>query len=131
MTPINFKVGDDDYQLIPHTGFTALNLDRKVLGLVGKMAVGLVDNDEVSAYAMLSGAFAEMSDSDYRWLVETTLNRVTVTTQGKKNFSLGDMDVIAEHFSGKMDEMYSVMMKVWQLEKLSPFAKAPKLTDGA
>ena len=129
MEPINFKVGNDEYQLIPHTGFTALDLDRKVLGLVGKMASGMVDGDEFSAYAMLSGAFSEMSASDYRWLVDTTLNRVTVVTSGKKSFSLGDMDVIASHFSGKMDEMYTVMMKVWQLEKLSPFAKAP--TDGA
>ena len=129
MEPINFKVGNDEYQLLPHTGFTALDLDRKVLGLVGKMAAGMVDGDEFSAYAMLSGAFSEMSASDYRWLVDTTLNRVTVVTSGKKSFSLGDMDVIAAHFAGKMDEMYTVMMKVWQLEKLSPFAKAP--TDGA
>ena len=127
MTPINFKVGDEEYQLLPHTGFTAVNLDRKVLGLVGRIAISgaSLTDGEIGAFAALSGAFSEMGDSEYRWIVENTLNRVTVVTPGKKNYSLADMDVIAEHFSGKMNQLYEVMVRVWKEEKLSPFATAP------
>lgn len=128
MTPINFKVGEEEYQLMPHTGFVAINLDRKVLSLIGKMAVSGSDikDDELGAFAALSGALSELADSEYRWIVENTLNRLTVVTSGKKNYSLNDMDAIAEHFSGKMGELYEVMVRVWKEERLSPFATAPK-----
>lgn len=126
MTPVNFKVGDEEYQLLPHTGFTAINLDRKVLGLVGRMATAFAGDDDMAAFAMLSGALSDMGDSEYRWLVETTLGRVTVVTPGKKNVSLGDMDAIAEHFSGNMGGLYELLIRVWKEEKLTPFAVAPK-----
>lgn len=132
MDPINFKVGEDEYQLLPHTGFTAINLDRKVLGIIGKMAASgdMFSDDDAGAFAALSGVLSEMSDSEYRWIVENTLNRLTVVTPGKKNFSLGDMDVISEHFSKNMNLLYEVMVRVWKEEKLSPFAAAPKVTAG-
>lgn len=127
MTPINFKVGDDEYQLLPHTGFTAVNLDRKVLGLVGKMASSgmSLSDGEMGAFAALSGALSDLDDGEYRWIVETTLNRLTVVTPGQKNRSLSDMDAISEHFSGKMNQLYEVLVQVWKEEKLSPFAVAP------
>lgn len=128
MTPINFKVGEEEYQLLPHTGFTAIDLDRKVLGLIGRIALSgsEIQDEGLGAFAALSGALSEMSASEYRWIVENTLNRLTVVTSGKKSYSLGDMDSIAAHFSGRMGELYEVMVKVWKEEKLSPFATAPK-----
>lgn len=127
MTPVNFKVGEDEYQLLPHTGFEAINLDRKVLGLIGRMArSGSALSDDMTAFAVLADTLAELGDSEYRWIVGTTLKNVTVVTSGKKNVSLSDMDKVAEHFSGKFNDLYAVLIQVWKEEKLSPFATAPK-----
>ena len=132
MTPINFKVGDEEYQLLPHTGFEALDLDRKVLGVIGRMAMnGVILDDEMGAFAAMSGTLSEMPTSEYHWLVKTTFSNLTVVTPGKKNVTLSDEKVIAEHFAGRLNELYTVMLRVWKEEKLSPFAAAPKNQDGA
>lgn len=132
MKPINFKIGDDDYQLLPHTGFEAVDLDRKVLGIVGQMArTGMFLDDEADAFAAMSGVFADMGRDDFRWIVETTLKNVTVVTPGKKNVTLSDFDIVTNHFEGRFNEIYVLLVKVWKEERLSPFAKAPKEADGS
>lgn len=132
MKPINFKVGEDEYQLLPHTGFEAMDLDRKVLGIVGQMArTGMFLDDEADAFAAMSGVFADMGRDDFRWIVETTLKNVTVVTPGKKNFTLSDFDIVTKHFEGRFNEIYVLLVKVWKEERLSPFAKAPKEADGS
>lgn len=130
MTPINFEIDGEQYQLLPHTGFEAINLDRKVLGLIGRMArSGPEMSDDMGAFAVLADTLAELGDSEYKWIVGTTLSHVTVITAGKKNVALSDMDKVAEHFSGKFNDLYAVLIQVWKEEKLSPFAVAP--TTGA
>lgn len=132
MKPINFKIGEDEYQLLPHTGFEAMDLDRKVLGVVGQMArTGMFLDDETDAFAAMSGVFADMGRDDFRWIVETTLKNVTVVTPGKKNFTLSDFDIVTNHFEGRFNEIYVLLVKVWKEERLSPFAKAPKEADGS
>ena len=132
MKPINFKIGEDDYQLLPHTGFEAMDLDRKVLGIVGQMALtGMFLDDEADAFAAMSGVFADMGREDFRWIVETTLKNVTVVTPGKKNVTLSDFDIVTNHFEGRFNEIYVLLVKVWKEERLSPFAKAPKEADGS
>ena len=112
MTPVNFKVGEEEYQLLPHTGFEAMDLDRKVLGLVGKMARnGDLLEDDIYAMAALSTTLSDLGSSDYRWLVETTFRNVTVVTPGKKNVSLSDIDAVAEHFAGHMNDMYTALTR--------------------
>lgn len=131
MKPINFKIGDDDYQLLPHTGFEAMDLDRKVLGVVGRMAqTGMFLDDEADAFAAMSGVFSDMGREDFRWIVETTLKNVTVVTPGKKNVTLSDFEIVTSHFEGRFNEIYALLVKVWKEERLSPFAKAPKATVG-
>ena len=126
MEPINFKVASDEYQLLPHTGFNAIDLDRKVLGLIGKMArQGLDINDDVEAFALLANTLSELSTPDFKWLLETTLAAVTVVTKGQKFVTLDSFDAIAAHFEQKRSQMYAVMLQVWKLEKLSPFVTAP------
>ena len=132
MKPINFKIGEDEYQLLPHTGFEAMDLDRKVLGVVGQMArTGMFLDDEADAFAAMSGVFADMGRDDFRWIVETTMKNVTVVTPGKKNFTLSDFDIVTNHFEGRFNEIYVLLVKVWKEERLSPFAKAPKEADGS
>ena len=132
MKPINFKIGEDEYQLLPHTGFEAMDLDRKVLGVVGQMArTGMFLDDEADAFAAMSGVFADMGRDDFRWIVETTLKTVTVVTLGKKNVTLSDFDIVTNHFEGRFNEIYVLLVKVWKEERLSPFAKAPKEADGS
>lgn len=132
MKPINFKIGDDEYQLLPHTGFEAMDLDRKVLGVVGQMArTGMFLDDEADAFVAMSGVFADMGRDDFRWIVETTLKNVTVVTPGKKNFTLSDFDIVTNHFEGRFNEIYVLLVRVWKEERLSPFAKAPKEADGS
>ena len=132
MKPINFKIGEDEYQLLPHTGFEAMDLDRKVLGIVGQMArTGMFLDDEADAFAAMSGVFSDMGRDDFRWIVETTLKNVIVVTPGKKNFTLSDFDIVTNHFEGRFNEIYVLLVKVWKEERLSPFAKAPKEADGS
>ena len=132
MKPINFKIGEDEYQLLPHTGFEAMDLDRKVLGVVGQMArTGMFLDGEADAFAAMSGVFADMGRDDFRWIVETTLKNVTVVTPGKKNVTLSDFDIVTNHFDGRFNEIYVLLVKVWKEERLSPFAKAPKEADGS
>jgi len=133
MNHIDFEVGSDSYQLLPHTGFDAMDLDRKVLGLIGRVASrGIAFTDDVEAFALLANVISEMPREEFRWLMETTLGSVTVTTKGQKFKTLKDSEAIAAHFENKRAEMYAVMLKVWKLEKLSPFATAPDAeTDGS
>lgn len=131
MVPVNFKVGSEQYQLLPHTGFEALNLDRKVLGLIGRVArSGIAILDDGDAYAALADTMSTLDDSEYQWIVGTTLKNVTVTTEGKKNVTLSDMDIVAEHFAGNYTELYAVLIRVWKEEKLSPFAVALNTQSG-
>ena len=120
MEAIHFSVASDEYQLLPHTGFDAIDLDRKVLGLIGKMArQGLDINDDVEAFALLANTLSELSTPDFKWLLETTLSAVTVVTKGQKFVTLDSFDAIAAHFEQKRSQMYA------KLEKLSPFVTAP------
>ena len=106
MEAINFKVASDEYQLLPHTGFDAIDLDRKVLGLIGKMArQGLDINDDVEAFALLANTLSELSTPDFKWLLETTLSAVTVVTKGQKFVTLDSFDAIAAHFEQKRSQM--------------------------
>ena len=90
MEAINFKVASDEYQLLPHTGFDAIDLDRKVLGLIGKMArQGLDINDDVEAFALLANTLSELSTPDFKWLLETTLSAVTVVTKAITGYKSG------------------------------------------
>lgn len=127
MEPINFKVGDDDYQLLPHTGFAAINLDRKVTGLIGRFVDGSSDViNASSAFSLLASVFESYSDGDFRWIVEETLKNVTVTTAGKKSVRLYDMEIISAHFKKQYPNLYAVLFEVWRLEEFSPFAMAPQ-----
>ena len=100
MNPVSFELENEKYQLIPHTGFEAINLYRKVNGAVGNMVNALpkVGVDGASSFAAIAAAFEGYGDDEFRILVETTLKNVTVVTPGKKNVSLSDMDAIASHF---------------------------------
>lgn len=70
-------------------------------------------------------------NDEYRWLVGTTLSRVTVTTPGKKAVRLSDMDAVADHFRGRGSELCAAMLTVWRKEKLSPFERAQEVEEGA
>lgn len=127
MNSQTFEINGEKYQLLPHTGFIALNLDRKVTSLFGRMfAVGFGKDipQEQASFLALSEALGNLSDDDYRWLVSNTLSTVTVVTEGKKNFSFNTqnpMDTIANHFAGRHMDLTIVLLKVWELEKFSPF----------
>lgn len=127
MNPVSFELDNEKYQLIPHTGFEAINLYRKVNGAVGNMVNALPKGgvDGASSFAAIAAAFEGYGDDEFRILVETTLKNVTVVTPGKKNVSLSDMDAIAAHFDGRLGGMYSLLFEVWDREKMLPFELAP------
>lgn len=125
LEPIDFELGGESYQLIPHAGFSALNLDRKVTALFGKVVSGYLGTPtEAELYARLTAALGELPDEEFKWLVATTFSAVTVTTPGQKSRSLGSADLVAEHFAGRLKDVNATMLRVWQLEKLSPFGEA-------
>lgn len=128
MNPVNFSLSGEDYQLLPHTGFQAVNLYRKVNGAVGHIvaAYAPADGDAGRAgFAAMASAFEGYSEDEFRWLVETTLSHVSVVTPGRKQFSLSDMEKVGEHFAGRWADMYGLLFEVWSREKMLPFEMAP------
>nr|DAW36112.1 MAG TPA: tail assembly chaperone protein [Caudoviricetes sp.] len=133
MKPVNFSLSGEDYQLLPHTGFEAVNLYRKVNGAVGHIVAAFDSkaNPGSAGFSAIASAFSEIGEDEFRWLAGTTLSHVTVVTPGKKNLSLRDMDAVAEHFDGRWAGMYELMFQVWSLEKMLPFEMSPETgTDG-
>lgn len=129
LKPINLTLGGDNYQLLPHTGFEAIDLHRKANGVIARIA-GRFDAKSAGQAADLAayyGVFETYSSVEYADLLVSTLNRVTVVTVGKKNQALSDMDRIAEHFQGRYDEMWTLVFMVWGEEKLIPFKIAPAM----
>lgn len=127
--PENFELDGESYQLLPHTGFAALDLDRKVTALFGRLAVATTaepGSDEYSRefFSALGRTLEGYTQREYRDLIESTLSRVTVTTPGKKNVSLATADAVAEHFAGRYAGLYNVLFKVWELNRFSPFGMA-------
>lgn len=140
MTPIDFEVCGESYQLLPHTGFASFDLARKVQHFCTNLyssprLAGLDSKSDEYALEFLnafSDEIFELSSSEYRSLVENTLCRVTVTTEGKKNVALGNFEAISAHFGNRYTDMYTVMFKVWILSKFPPFGEAPETqTAGA
>ena len=132
LEPLNFELGGESYQLLPHTGFAALDLDRKVTALMGRIVGNAgADSDDFPnrIFVALGSALSEYSPSEYRDIVESTLSRVTVTTTGKKNVSLSTSDAVAEHFAGRYADLYNLLFKVWELNRFSPFAQ-PRTEPG-
>lgn len=129
LKPINLSLGGDNYQLLPHTGFEAIDLHRKANGVIARMAgrFEFGSAGQAADLAAFSGAFETYSSAEYADLLVSTLNRVTVVTIGKKNQALSDMDRIAEQFQGRFDEMLTLVFMVWGEEKLIPFKIAPAM----
>lgn len=132
MAPIDFTLDGESYQLIPHTGFEAVRLHSKVNGVVGDM-VSLIPrgaNAGAASFSAIAGAFADCGDEEFKWLLETTLKNVTVTTAGKKNESLSDMEKISKHFELRLNKMYDLLFEVWDREKMLPFELVPETEPG-
>lgn len=127
MNPVSFDLDGEKYQLIPHTGFEAINLYRKVNGAVGNIVSAMPTdrNDGNASFAAIASAFEGYSDEDFRLLVETTLKNVTVVTPGKKFETLSSMEAVAALFEGRLGRMYDLLFEVWDREKMLPFELAP------
>lgn len=122
IVPQNFDLNGESYQLVAHTGFTALNLQAKVSALYTALFRENKDLDDVGLFQALTEKMGSLPEADLKWILETTLNQTTVTTAGKKNVTLKDSDAIAAHFEGRsFADLYGLLFKVWELEKLGPF----------
>lgn len=127
MNPVSFDLDGEKYQFLPHTGFEAINLYRKVNGAVGNIVSAMPTDrmDGNASFAAIASAFEGYAEDDFRWLVETTLKNVTVVTPGKKFETLSSMDAVAAHFEGRLGRMYDLLFEVWDREKMLPFELAP------
>ena len=127
MQPTNFELDGEKYQLLPHTGFEALDLYRKVNDAIGGIidAPSVPGNENQRGFSALSRTFNSYDKDEFKELVEMTLKNVTVVTPGKKNFALSDVDTISNHFTGRWGKMYDLMFEVWNIEKMLPFDLAP------
>lgn len=130
LKPIDFEVNGEKYQALPHTGFEAMNLDRKVTALFSRVSRKGSKN-EADFYEAVTEELANYSDDEYRWLVETTFNRTTVLTEGKPHVRLADMDAIADQFRGKGSELYGILIRIWSEERLTPFVTAQAGENGS
>ena len=116
LEPLNFELGGESYQLLPHTGFAALDLDRKVTALMGRI-VGNAGADSADfpnrIFVALGSALSEYSPSEYRDIVESTLSRVSGNStasplshnpgrnQGRLEPELGKRDRTGVHCRGR------------------------------
>lgn len=122
IAPLNFELSGETYQALPHAGFIALDLQRKVSALYTSIFKANEKLDDGGLFYEMTVKLGEMPEADFKWLLENTLNNTTVTTAGKPNTTLKDADAIAAHFAGRsFADIYSLLFKVWELEKLGPF----------
>lgn len=133
--PVKFEFNGETYQVLPHTGFEAMDLDRKVADVFARLAsrvdVAPDSPEYAQRYFVAQGeTFASYSREEYRDLVEDTFRRVTVATPGKKNVSLATAEAVADHFASRFADLYNVMFEVWRANRFSPFA-APAPAAGA
>lgn len=122
IVPQNFELNGESYQALAHTGFTALSLQAKVSALYTALFRENKDLDDVGLFQALTEKLGSIPEDEFKWLLENSLSNVTVTTAGKKNVTLKDADAIAAHFQGRsFADLYGLLFKVWELEKLGPF----------
>lgn len=122
IAPLNFEISGVKYQALPHTGFLALDLQRKVSAFYTSVFRSAEKMDDQTLFEDMTIKFGQLPAEEFKWLMEKTLEQTSVIEEGKKNFTLSNADAIAEHFSGRpFVEMYQVIFRVWELEKLGPF----------
>lgn len=122
IAPLNFELNGESYQALPHAGFIALDLQRKVSALYTSIFKDNANLDDGGLFQAMTIKLGEMPKDDFKWLLENTLNQTTVTTANKANLSLNGSEAIAAHFSGRsFADIYALLFKVWELEKLGPF----------
>lgn len=107
-------------------GEKAINLDRKVLGLFMSLDISneKVNNGKVAddyLTVLLCRTFSKMNDLDFENLVVSTLSGVVfVGNDETKSFSLNKENIF-NHFFGKLNNLYELMVEVWEAASLSVF----------
>lgn len=127
MSVKNIELESRKYQVYPITGRRALMLDRKVLSLVVN-ALGMSANKSAMTQAILV-EFGKMPEDDFDKLVQETLDGVVyVGDEVSKAITLSG-DSIWEHFKGRIDDLYKIILMVWEAYELTPFAKLATNAD--
>lgn len=113
------EVNGRTYQVLPLTGMNALNLDRKVLGLWTRFNSGRNDAEFLTEFCR---AFYELPQDEYEALLLLSFRGVSyIGKDGEANESLGTLQAVGDHFNDHKPDLYSVLLKVWETNRLSPF----------
>lgn len=125
--PINFEINGMKFQTIPLTGRNVLILNQKVLNVVSSFLISASDKKLKSKIAIgldaLTSALGSLSEEEYSELIEKTLCTTVAIGKEKKDIDvrLSDLDVIGNVFSEHPMDIYQVLFKIWELNKLGPF----------
>ena len=125
--PKTFEVSGRKYQVIPHTGFGALQLDRKVSGIAMQSfgVLGAIRKEKgLTAIIPMIGGIArslqDLSNAEYEEIVSLTFERTVELVDGAKDIPLTG-ETVGDRFQGRFIDFYTCMYKVWEANELSPF----------
>lgn len=113
------------FQLNPLKGFTALKLDKKVIGLVLPIIEGVKDLDtDFDMSKIVSGltrSLDNMKDDDYEKFILNLLSTVVIILPGQPPQEI-DTKIIDDEFRGKATTLYKLIFEVMKFNKFTPFA---------
>ena len=124
------KSGDYTYQVYPITGRAACHLDRKVTDIAYSFRNTSKSKEDLGLRIL--HAFAEMDDSKFDEIVETSLVnviRVGDASKGEMNKRVTS-DNIYDLFKGDIDGLYGFLTQLWEVYELTPFAKVKTRNTG-
>ena len=121
------ELGDMKFQLNPLKGFTAIKLDKKVVGLLIPLFKGVKDLDSAldlgKSIDGIGDAFDSMKDDEFEKFTTSLLSTTIILIDGKPPMEI-DKNVIDTEFQGNTIIFYKLLFEVMKYNKFSPFVLA-------
>lgn len=116
------EAGGRRFQLYPPKGRAAIELDRRVMSLLAE-AVGPGGGDVESVGKAVSVTMGRIPEDEFTRLVGLTLGgAVMLGGDGGRDERLSG-DSVWGAFAGRVDELYGLMFRAWEVYGLTPFAR--------
>lgn len=123
----DIEIAGYKYQIHPITGRKALMLDRKASALVMDMFGKSSDKDGFRKAVI--DRFGKMDESEFEEMIVTSTEGIVFCGGEKEKSIKFDSENIWEHFKGRLDDLYTLVMLAWEAYKLTPFARISKKAD--
>lgn len=112
------------YQVYPVTGRRALSLDRKATAIVFDLFGKVTDKAGIKKNFI--DHFGKMSEDDFNEIVSLTIEGIVFKGSDTQKSLKLDSENVWDHFTGRIDELYMLIILAWEAYNLTPFARIAK-----